>query len=341
MRRLLSPKYIVVTVALALLLVVVPYYMWQARTTKDGSGGAPCFHAHLGPHLLRPGPRYDQVGKLVAIVESGRQPRGNADLTLLRHYHPSTQLGYCAGHTWESHAWRYGGGQLGFEVREYKPTDRWPDEFGSYVFVKHTHEQLFPIYVGYTDNLKESLSNPHDHEKIDCINEHGATHIHARLGNSLYASEWMTYMIRGFHPPCNEDRSSRLDVGTGLIEGHVVAWTGKSGRGYTYTNTDNYDASPGNFAFAKYEKVGLDPVDWSKPRFEWVLLYVGETDDLRQRLTAPGKFEALPWECSVSVGATHIFTHADEGTETDRRGEVDDLNEQHHPPCNRLDRLNR
>lgn len=202
MSRLFPSKHRCLTVALALILAVGSCYMWQARTTKDGAGFAPCFHAHFEPHNPRPGPRYDLQGKLIGIVEPMGRRGVSTDLTFIRHYHSSTQLGYCAGHAWDSHAWKYGGGWLDFEVREYEPTERWPAEFGSYVIVRHTREQLFPIYIGYTDDLKKSLSSPQNHENADCIYENGATHIHARLG-SLYASARMTYMVRAFDPPCN------------------------------------------------------------------------------------------------------------------------------------------
>ena len=141
----------------------------------------------------------------------------------------------------------------------------------------------------------------------------------------------VTYIVRTFDPPCNEGHRTRLDMGTELVEGHIVSWTGESGQEYTYFNNGNYPDVPGNYVFAKYEKRGLDPLDWNKPLFEWIPLYVGETNDLKQRLANPDRFEILPWECAVSLGATHIFTHASEGN---RRREIRDLDNRYYLPCN-------
>lgn len=116
-----------------------------------------------------------------------------------------------------------------------------------------------------------------------------------------------------------------------MTEGHVVAWTGKSGEEYIYFNDGNYPDEPGNYVFAKYERKGYD-ANW-KPNFEWVALFAGEAESLQDRLTAPDAFDLRPWECAVSAGATHIFVRANDG---DRRSEVKDLDEGHHPTCNRL-----
>ena len=303
--------------------------MWQARTTQSEYGL--CYHAHFESHVPSLSPRYDVDG---IRERGGRYGVGARDfLTLIRHYHPATQLGYCAGHTWEAQAWRYGAGSISYEVRDYEASDRWPDEPGRYIFVRHTNDRLFPIYAGYTDSLRESLSVPGDHEKADCITENGATHIHARSDNpqSRFVEDHNEYLVRAYSPPCNEGHRIRLEMGTELVEGHVVSWAGESGENYTYANDGNYPDEPGNYAFAKYEQRGYDS-NWN-PDFKWVLLYVGEADSLEDSLTQPNDIEILPWECAVSLGATHIFVHVHDG---DTQHEVRDLDDEHHPPCNKL-----
>ena len=309
-------------------LVIIGGWMWQARNTQNEFGL--CYHAHFEGHGPSLSPRYDMDG---IRERGGRFAGGGAGLTFIRHYHSPTQLGYCAGHTWDSQLWRYGAGWIGYQVREYEPSDEWPEEPGRYIFVRHTDDRLFPIYAGYTDNLRESLSIPGDHEKADCITENGTTHIHARSDNPQprFVEDHNEYLVRAFSPPCNEGHRTRLEMGTELVEGHIVSWTGESGEDYTYVNDGNYPDAPGNYAFAKYEQRGYDS-NWN-PHFEWVLLYVGEADSLLDRLTQPDNIAILPWECSVSLGATHIFVHIHGG---DRQREVNELDGEHHPSCNKL-----
>ena len=125
-------------------------YMWQARTTKDGFG--PCFHAHFDAHPRKVGPRYDQCGELSHIVKPSDPRGGGVDFPFIRHYHSPTPLGYCVERDSQGQNWKYYAGWLDFEIRDYRPSDRWPETLGSYIFVKHTDDQLFPIYVGQTDN---------------------------------------------------------------------------------------------------------------------------------------------------------------------------------------------
>ena len=303
--------------------------MWQARTTKEF--GTTCFHAHFQSHAPRPGPRYDNSGKVNSVVEPGSSSGGSPDITLMRHYHPDTHLGYCEGHdrhtqTWGSYRWG-----IGFDVRENKRSDRWPEEPGTYIFVKHTHERLVPIYVGYTDNLKVTLSNPMNHHAIGCIDGEGVTHIHARLNDGDDKNEDAAYLVNALGPPCNEDQRTRLEMGTELVEGHIISLVGKSGKEYTYSNDGNYPNVQGNYIFAKYDKWGFDPQDWNKLKYEWKLLFAGETDSLEKRLRYPDVAEIQPWECAVTLGATHIFTRENEG---DRHQEVIDLQREHYLPCN-------
>ena len=243
MRRLFERNGCLTT-AVLLVLVVIGAYMLQARTTKDGYD---CWHAHFDAHVRKVGPRYDLYGKLAYIVEPSDY-RGDGDmLTFLRHHHRQSVLGYCADYDHDRQPWTED--RIGFEVHIYEPSDRWPDAPGSYIFVKHTDEQLFPIYVGYTDSLKETLRTPHDYEKADCIDENGATHIHARLADRDWGKDIETDMVRTFRPPCNgeyrdgdgdlrgsevRESSQRtmeegLKVRAELVKGHVVSWTGKSG----------------------------------------------------------------------------------------------------------------
>lgn len=98
-------------------------------------------------------------------------------------------------------------------------------------------------------------------------------------------------------------------------------WSGKSGQEYVYRIyklPPRLKTLPGNYIFAKQTSVG-----------GWVAVYVGETDNLRERFD---QHDALP--CIRQHEATHLHAHATEGDETARRSEVDDLVAIWQPPCN-------
>ena len=302
--------------------------IWQARTAKNDDLGL-CYHAHFGSHTWSKGPYYDEYGELIPNLT--RYGSTSGDFTLIRHYHPDTELGYCAGNDWNNQEWKAYSGSPNFQVREYGSSHMWPEEPGNYIFVRHTEKRLIPVYAGSTDNLMESLSNPALHEKADCLRKEGATHIHARLTYRL-TKDHIAYIVRTFAPPCNDLPQVEYEMETGLVEGHVVSWSGKSGKAYTYFNDGEYENAPGNYVFAKYEAEGIGPSVGEESKAAWVLLHTGEAENLRDALTG-GDFRTVhAWKCSAALGATHIFTHVNQGA---RRREVSDLDAEHRPRCNR------
>ena len=140
-------KALIVSVGLVTLLVAG--YVWQARTTKNEDLGL-CYHAHIEDHTWDTRPYYDEYGEV--IPKSTILISTNRDLTFIRHYHPDSELGYCAGNDWGSQKWKADRGSPMYEVREYGSSDRWPEE---------------PLGLS-TGILMESLSNPDLHERADC-----------------------------------------------------------------------------------------------------------------------------------------------------------------------------
>ena len=161
-----------------LIIVVVAGYMLQARTTIDH--GAYCSHAHFGGH-----------GK------------SSTEFPFIRHTHGGNFVISCEDDptvSWEMperREWQY------FDGRRFDASDRWPEEPGVYVFAMRKRV----LYVGHTTNMKETLSNPFDHEEWSCLNENGPpTHIYARQhrGPRKGANEDdVALLIETFAPPCN------------------------------------------------------------------------------------------------------------------------------------------
>ena len=100
-----------------------------------------------------------------------------------------------------------------------------------------------------------------------------------------------------------------------------ATWKGASGRTYTYwvhsLNT-NWKAVPGNYIFAKRSGHG------------WIAIYIGETDNLAERLPNHEK-----WDCARRHGVTHLHAHENTGGAAARRAEEADLIENYDPPCNK------
>ena len=193
-------KALIVSVGLVTLLVAG--YVWQARTTKNEDLGL-CYHAHIEDHTWDTRPYYDEYGEV--IPKSTILISTNRDLIFIRHYHPDSELGYCAGNDWGSQKWKADRGSPMYEVREYGSSDRWPEEPGNYIFVLQTATRLIPVYAGNTDSLMESLSNPDLHERADCIRKEGATHIHAKLNYGVASRKGhIGYIVRTFAPACNQ-----------------------------------------------------------------------------------------------------------------------------------------
>lgn len=73
---------------------------------------------------------------------------------------------------------------------------------GNYIFVALVSNEWIPIYAGQTKDLSERLD---DHHKEQCIDRHGATHIHVRVNNGDEQArlDEEDDIIRNYQPPCN------------------------------------------------------------------------------------------------------------------------------------------
>ena len=81
-------------------------------------------------------------------------------------------------------------------------------EPGNYVFARETEPGRFaPLYIGQTGNLKERLTD--DHEKMPCIRERGATHIHTHASSEIKGDRLSeeSDLIERLNPPCNGQTS--------------------------------------------------------------------------------------------------------------------------------------
>ena len=184
-------------------VLIISGYIWQARTTieyRENAHRNLCWHAHLNGHQRTHPPYYDTDGKRLPTyspVDVG------FEFVFIRHYHrsPLVSCEIRPGQRWGTSE-----ESISFEVRENEPSDDWPERPGMYVFVKHTDEQRYPIYVSHANNLKETLRNPSNHEKWSCLTEEGpATHIHARLTDGRVSDD-VAFLVDTFNPPCNESR---------------------------------------------------------------------------------------------------------------------------------------
>ena len=98
----------------------------------------------------------------------------------------------------------------------------------------------------------------------------------------------------------------------------TCTWNGVASQ-YTYwvTSLDaNFKEESGNYIFAK------------RSGNHWTPVYIGQTDNLRRRLSNHDK-EA----CVRQHGATHIHAHLNDN-EQNRRDEEVDLIKKWQPPCN-------
>ena len=101
-----------------------------------------------------------------------------------------------------------------------------------------------------------------------------------------------------------------------------IYWAGKSGEKYgywIYKIEDQFDDTPGNYIYTK--KTNGD---------KWILLYIGQTSSLKDRLSNHEK-EAF----AKRNGATHIHTHTNPASEEMRKKEEVDLIKCHGPVCNK------
>ena len=211
---LLTAKFVI---PMGVVVLLTSGYMWQARTTIEGEGpGSLCYHAHFTGHVNSHGRLYDDNGEFVKEVKL-RESRGrDFNVNFIRHYHKSNPLGACEHRTLNAQGWSVhynlsnGRGHrvlgLGFVFYAYDtPTTVWPRESGVYLLVQHTESQRFPVYVAYTEDLRQGLQKPDGHTMAECFREHGVTHIHAlRDEPDLNGDEVVRGFIRLHDPPCND-----------------------------------------------------------------------------------------------------------------------------------------
>ena len=80
-------------------------------------------------------------------------------------------------------------------------------EPGNYIFAREVPPNNFePVYIGETGDLKDRL-NVRPHEKMPCIQENGATHIHAHTNpnGEVARKAEETDLIERMVTPCNLD----------------------------------------------------------------------------------------------------------------------------------------
>ena len=172
-------------------------------TTGDSTH---CQHAHWSKHTPSVQP-YDLYGRLRSDRVVQHHWSGPLNATFLRHNHGRRPIGSCAFAIPNRQGWELGFTSLGFAFFEYEPSGRWPDKPGNYLMVRHTDEQRYPIYAGYTEDLRESLREPDEHERAACFKEQGVTHIHARLlkvDRAEFGMKVADGFIQDYEPPCND-----------------------------------------------------------------------------------------------------------------------------------------
>jgi predicted GIY-YIG superfamily endonuclease len=98
-------------------------------------------------------------------------------------------------------------------------------------------------------------------------------------------------------------------------------WPGVSGKKYTYhvyAFGTALKAEPGNYIYAKLND-----------KNQWAPLYIGETDDLENRVATHEKRE-----CVRQNGVTHIHAHLTPGERSVRLEEETDIRKNFTTPCN-------
>ena len=106
----------------------------------------------------------------------------------------------------------------------------------------------------------------------------------------------------------------------------VYCFSGASGRQYDYflpQDRSTIPSVPGNYMFA------------SRRGDEWKVLYVGETENLRNRLVTNRHEKMLSVLAYAYPGSFDILYDADQSEEEDRSEAERDLIEHYDPPLNR------
>lgn len=107
-----------------------------------------------------------------------------------------------------------------------------------------------------------------------------------------------------------------------MTDSHAAIWKGESGKSYMYTIyrlDDEFTSFPANYIFAKRVR-----------QHEWEAVYIGQTEDLGDRLANHERRE-----CAIRNGATSIHAHETGGGESVRKREEQDLIDRYDPHCNR------
>jgi hypothetical protein len=105
------------------------------------------------------------------------------------------------------------------------------------------------------------------------------------------------------------------------MAGPTIIWAGASGERYVYWISpidSSFKDEAANYIFAKETTPG-----------RWTPIYIGETENLRERLSNHEKM----W-CIRRHGGTHVHAHVTAGGQSVRRKEEADLVAKWDPPCN-------
>ncbi len=87
-----------------------------------------------------------------------------------------------------------------FEV--YPDDTEFDDEGAVYVFTKITPFKATPLYIGETETLGTRIAN---HEKWECADKHGCTHICVYwVGSKEEGLEIETDLRHNYNTPCND-----------------------------------------------------------------------------------------------------------------------------------------
>lgn len=76
------------------------------------------------------------------------------------------------------------------------------NEPGNYIFARLAGRLWHAVYIGETGDLGKRLAN---HNEEECVQRHGATHIHAHLSSSNKAERLAEEkdLTDAHNPPCN------------------------------------------------------------------------------------------------------------------------------------------
>jgi hypothetical protein len=112
-------------------------------------------------------------------------------------------------------------------------------------------------------------------------------------------------------------------IGSAVNPNQIIDWPGLSGKSYRYwflirPSGDGIQPVSGNYAFVK-----------QVPNGNFTILYFGETDNLRERISNHEKLDD-----AKRLGMTHIMAHTTPAGATARLAEEADLIQKWQPPLN-------